>query len=961
MAIYDNYADFAAMGKEKPLAPGGGVLAPNNENNDGTNNNGNNNNSTKNSKSNNGSNAMGIATGAIGAAGNVLSQLTGATQEVEQNAQNMQSSINNKLGQVNNLDTSSLDAFVDSSSMMSGLNHTTFSNVYGRSAGDDILGNLQASIQGAQAGAAGGPWTMAASAAAGSFANLFSRAAARKKARDLTKQLNAAVDAGNALMAASTDRAAHTASMTDFNNLMNNAVLAAYGGPINMKYTGINSPFGNRFNDGGINIKKENKGKFTALANTHGMTPLQMANHIFANKDNYSSTQIKRANFVRNAAKWHAEGGNLDNQFSDFRNGVTEYNAGGTHEENPNDGVQVGVDPQGTPNLVEEGEVNYNDYIFSDRLKVPKQFRKQYGLGTSKKQMTYADAAKKLQKESEERPLDPISKRGLDSVLGALAESQEDTRFKKQMQDPQFRQQVMQSMAQQQVEQQAMQQQPSEEEMMAMQQQAAEQGQPFAYGGRKGNMFDGTGEDSNSLKLIREKLFDPFVNNATDFKGTGWNMYLTDFLNKQLGVTSLKNQALAPEMWDFSQMPEQDEYTTSKNKNGIPYLIDYKDNPGYYRSKPVKDLYEQMLLKNPAEFTKWANRMGVDEEYARNNFRLIRDGKPGPGSWTPALYKHLPIDGTSPLQKNVDILDPNKYQDKSYIDYKFENNNKDKNTNDNTDNNIDFSSLTGLPTWLRYAPIAASAMGLFSKPDYKNANALQDIVANNVGYTPIEGNYIGDYLRYNPYDVNYNANQIRQQGNAQLRNIINNSGGNRAAAMANMAVTNYNTQLAMSDLFRKAQEYNDAQQAKVGEFNRGTNQYNATMANQIAQFNAGQRAKAQEQYINGMTQALQWKEAQKAAADQAKSNAISAIGNSLGDIGRENFAANQQLGLIASGYYGAINPDILPLILKNNGINPKSKVGKQFIKNATTRWEEQREYDKEIREANKKKNKSQSK
>ena len=252
-------------------------------------------------------------------------------------------------------------------------------------------------------------------------------------------------------------------------------------------------------------------------------------------------------------------------------------------------------------------------------------------------------------------------------------------------------------------------------------------------------------------------------------------------------------------------------------------------------------------------------------------------------------------------------------------------------------------------------------MGLFSKPDYKNANALQDIVANNVGYTPIEGNYIGDYLRYNPYDVNYNANQIRQQGNAQLRNIINNSGGNRAAAMANMAVTNYNTQLAMSDLFRKAQEYNDAQQAKVGEFNRGTNQYNATMANQIAQFNAGQRAKAQEQYINGMTQALQWKEAQKAAADQAKSNAISAIGNSLGDIGRENFAANQQLGLIASGYYGAINPDILPLILKNNGINPKSKVGKQFIKNATTRWEEQREYDKEIREANKKKNKSQSK
>jgi hypothetical protein len=941
MAIYDNYADFAAMGKEKPLAPGGGVLAPNNENNDGTNNNGNNNNSTKNSKSNNGSNAMGIVAGAIGAAGNVLSQLTGATQEVEQNAQNMQSSINNKLGQVNNLDTSSLDAFVDSSSIMSGLNHTTFSNVYGRSAGDDILGNLQASIQGAQAGAAGGPWTMAASAAAGSFANLFSRAAARKKARDLTKQLNAAVDAGNALMAASTDRAAHTASMTDFNNLMNNAVLAAYGGPINMKYTGINSPFGNRFNDGGINIKKENKGKFTALANTHGMTPLQMANHIFANKDNYSSTQIKRANFVRNAAKWHAEGGNLDNQFSDFRNGVIEYNAGGTHEENPNDGVQVGVDPQGTPNLVEEGEVNYNDYIFSDRLKVPKQFRKQYGLGTSKKQMTYADAAKKLQKESEERPLDPISKRGLDSVLGALAESQEDTRFKKQMQDPQFRQQVMQSMAQQQTEQQAMQQQPSEEEMMAMQQQAAEQGQPFAYGGRKGNMFDGTGDKSQKVNSFAVPIPE-----------------IVDEMNYYDNPVKL----------DFTKMMDYlDTFIPAANVNtNLPYYRDNTNqkqyyNAGKYTHNNITEKLKSGYAIGDPNTVKYINtlaeKIGISTKNLMDNFDSYRLRQ---GDAVPEGINAKPGNG----YVSADIPDAISYDHQQFNPYNLPHTteNSDKvNKDKDKETESDFSSLTGLPTWLRYAPIAASAMGLFSKPDYKNANALQDIVANNVGYTPIEGNYIGDYLRYNPYDVNYNANQIRQQGNAQLRNIINNSGGNRAAAMANMAVTNYNTQLAMSDLFRKAQEYNDAQQAKVGEFNRGTNQYNATMANQIAQFNAGQRAKAQEQYINGMTQALQWKEAQKAAADQAKSNAISAIGNSLGDIGRENFAANQQLGLIASGYYGAINPDILPLILKNNGINPKSKVGKQFIKNATTRWEEQREYDKEIREANKKKNKSQSK
>jgi len=32
----------------------------------------------------------------------------------------------------------------------------------------------------------------------------------------------------------------------------------------------------------------------------------------------------------------------------------------------------MGVDSEGTPNLVEEDEVVYNDYVFSDRLTVPK-------------------------------------------------------------------------------------------------------------------------------------------------------------------------------------------------------------------------------------------------------------------------------------------------------------------------------------------------------------------------------------------------------------------------------------------------------------------------------------------------------------------------------------------------------------------------------------------------------------
>lgn len=68
----------------------------------------------------------------------------------------------------------------------------------------------------------------------------------------------------------------------------------------------------NTFSNGGtIHIKPENKGKFTAAAKRAGKSVQGYASQILANPDNYSSTLVKRANFARNAAKWHACGGKL--------------------------------------------------------------------------------------------------------------------------------------------------------------------------------------------------------------------------------------------------------------------------------------------------------------------------------------------------------------------------------------------------------------------------------------------------------------------------------------------------------------------------------------------------------------------------------------------------------------------------------------------------------------------------
>jgi hypothetical protein len=74
----------------------------------------------------------------------------------------------------------------------------------------------------------------------------------------------------------------------------------------NMGMGGYMYPMGGRLMDepmyaeGGIHIKPENKGKFTAYAKSHGKGVQEMASAVLANKENYSPTIVKRANFARN-------------------------------------------------------------------------------------------------------------------------------------------------------------------------------------------------------------------------------------------------------------------------------------------------------------------------------------------------------------------------------------------------------------------------------------------------------------------------------------------------------------------------------------------------------------------------------------------------------------------------------------------------------------------------------------
>ena len=124
-------------------------------------------------------------------------------------------------------------------------------------------------------------------------------------------------------------------------------------------------------------------------------------------------------------------GGSTNKLGGDFTNNVTFIDEGGTHEQNPFEGVPFGIDRNNTPNLVEEGEVIWNDYVFSNRLTPTKKMLENIGFPEKYKDYSFALIAEELQKESAERPNDLISQKGLQDSMQRLIGLQEEVRNKR--------------------------------------------------------------------------------------------------------------------------------------------------------------------------------------------------------------------------------------------------------------------------------------------------------------------------------------------------------------------------------------------------------------------------------------------------------------------------------------------------------------------------------------------------
>lgn len=174
-----------------------------------------------------------------------------------------------------------------------------------------------------------------------------------------------------------------------------------------------------------------------------------------------------------------ALGGDMQMHGGDYTTGLMHIDEGGSHEANPNDGVQLGVDNEGTPNLVEEGETVFDDYVYSNRILADAATKQMFKL-PKKRKITFAEISKKLEREASERPNDPISQAGLEAQMHQLAEQQERQKQEQEAArakaafealSPEEQTAVMQQAAQQ---EQAMQEQ-AQAEAIAQQQAAIEE------------------------------------------------------------------------------------------------------------------------------------------------------------------------------------------------------------------------------------------------------------------------------------------------------------------------------------------------------------------------------------------------------------------------------------------------------------------------------------------------------
>jgi len=672
------------------------------------------------------------------------------------------------------------------------------------SSGQKIGNTLSGISQGAMAGAQiGGPWGAVAGAALGLGSGLIGWAVGDRKAKIESERIDAELQRAKML---NLNKFNYSADL--INNKMFNAASLNY------------RAFGGDLYDMAMSEKHYNNGK----------------------------VKNRKLSYIGNL---FAYGGQMK-LAGDWSNGVTIIGEGGSHEMNPYEGVQVGVDQNGTPNLVEEGEVIFNDYVFSNRLKPSAKQLDEVKLCPSFEGESFSDIAKKISEESQERPNDPISKNGLLDGMFKLQAIQEDVRQKRTIA---------------QLKREFNKMSPKEQAEVAMSMLGPEDGQFSEEDIQPYNFNDRYAANGNPQDDINAQYEEEYSNGGNLFEGGSWLPILTD---------------------NFQY------YNDGKYDQGyLDWLNNYDiQNSKYW--KPLSDLYKKTFNRDLT--VDEARKLGQDAKFGHFHKALgeaYSDFNNGRRDLGPKLSKiEIGENSNSPLGRTI-----YKYNNSLFQRPELENNlapiTKSKPYKEDSSGS-DYS-------WLRFAPAIGSGIQMFAdifgvnRPDYTNARMIGN-AGNRI--RNIRAPQLYNYMQYLPFDVNYEQNRLQNVGLGTQRNALNTTSGNRGAALAALLQTNSSIMSGMGDLYRKTREYNDNQRKIVSEFNRGTDQTNlqsiltASQANQNAD-------KARAEFI---AREAMLRDNIDTVSSQARSANISNFFNNLGKVGQDFYYGDQADWLLRSGW-----------------------------------------------------------
>ena len=755
--------------------------------------------------------------------------------------------------------------------------------------GQHILAGFSNSAKGFSQMAAvsgGNPYAAAAGAIIGgvssNLGSLRSIGMAKKRARQASEL---AVRTNNRLNSTFVNSAQQMDEFDSRNYLNNIAVLAANGG--------------------GIHIAKSKEGTFTAAASRHNMGVQEFASKVLANKSDYSSAMVKKANFARNASKWHDmggylfdEGGNLmSTHGGDFTNGLKYIDEGGTHESNPNNGVLMGMDSNGTPNLVEQGEVVYNDYVFSNRLSPDSELLEQFNLPDKYKNSSFAKIANELSTESKERMNDPISLAGLQENMVRLHDAQETYKQQNGLNPPEQQEQVPQEQPQEQVPEGQEEQVPQE----VAPEEVSEEPNTFATGGDTKNSantlsevdktkFMKSAEQRASLFFVkgsaawlnrRDKLYNQMVSDteAVMKKQAGLkSKTVSETPQKTTATPSTKTTVKANPVASTAKQSAVKTSTIPKEYAAkSQYIINNFNTP------EVQNWVEKTLIPTVNAVNKGKKQLTKADVTLTLMKKNLNDSNWG--SW------HNAVMGVKDISKNNGILHKDKAitgvaglaavskpvglaQPSTTSRVYSSSTNKTNQTNQS-------------PTWMRYAPVVANSVNeALLKKDYSDVDNFLEQTKNvrTVKATPL-----GDYISPNYISSWEMSTPIERQMAATRHGIINNSAGNQATATAGLIASDYDMIGKIGAGYLSGKEYNNSQTTNATSFNRDTNKFNAEsdLSAQSANMNLN------NYYLNRAAQEYQYRNAIDAQYNAAISAAETNAAESLGNIGLENYYINQ--------------------------------------------------------------------